>query len=310
MITLVLFFCLCLVLSAFCSGSEMAIVSANKVALRNEADSGNSSAKKIVRLQNREHEFLTAILMGNNIANVAATAIMTFALQFYFGVHSEWVVTALMAPLLIVFGEMVPKDYCRMRPTAFLYKYANGLNIFFTLFKYPSEWILKGASFLLPRRHKSIFVSEREFRMLIDESTRSGVVSRDEKRMIDMILDFEKTHVRSVMIPFDKVPKLNHSATVGEVKELARRTRTKMVLVYEEMPSLVVGMVYVFDLLFEEQNRLPLRQFLRSPIFLPQNTSIEKAFFTLQQKRQSYAVIIDSRKDVVGVVPVEKLLAI
>jgi len=83
-----------------------------------------------------------------------------------------------------------------------------------------------------------------------------------------------------------------------------------MVLVYEELPSIIVGMIYVFDILFEEDEKRGLKDYLRSPIFLPRSTSIEMAFLTLQEKRQSYAVVMDSRREVVGVAPIENLLVL
>jgi CBS domain containing-hemolysin-like protein len=106
------------------------------------------------------------------------------------------------------------------------------------------------------------------------------------------------------------VPNISITATIREVKEIARRTQTKMLLVYEEIPSLVVGMIYVFDLLFEGNEDQGLKKYLRSPIFLSKTTSIEKAFLTLQEKRQSFAVVTDTRREVIGVVPIERLLVV
>ena len=174
--------------------------------------------------------------------------------------------------------------------------------------------ILKGVDFVLrnfkSKPRQSIFVNEEEFRSLIEESTKSGVVAPHEKRLIDTILDFERIHVESVMIPVSKVSNVSITGKVGEVKEIARRTQARMILVYEEIPSLIVGMIYVFDLLFEENDKQGLKNYLRSPIFLPRNTSIEKAFLTLQEKRQSFAVVTDMRREVVGVVPIERLLVV
>ena len=78
----------------------------------------------------------------------------------------------------------------------------------------------------------------------------------------------------------------------------------------EEIPSIIVGMIYTFDILFEEDANKPLKDFLRAPIFLPNSTSIEKAFLTLKHKRQSYAVVTDARGEAVGAVPIEKLLVL
>ena len=314
MTALALIFLTCLVLSAFFSGSEMAFVSSNKLKWREMADRGHSPAQKIVRLQEEAPTFLTAILIGNNIVNIAATAILTYELESRFGIKNEWVVTAVMAPLLIVFGEMVPKDYCRLRSQNFLLKYAGILHFFVALVRFPVWVILRGIDALLgslgAKGDKSIFVSEKEFRSLIEESAKTGVLGDHEKKLIDTVLDFERIQVESVMTGLEKVPKAELTKTVGEVKEIARRTKTRMVLVYEEIPSIVVGMIYVFDLLFEPDDRQGLKNYLRSPIFLPRHTSIEKAFLTLQQKRQSFAVVTGRGGDVIGTVPIERLLVL
>jgi CBS domain containing-hemolysin-like protein len=83
-----------------------------------------------------------------------------------------------------------------------------------------------------------------------------------------------------------------------------------MVLVYEEIPSIIVGMIYVFDLLFEEDEKKGLKNYLRAPIFLPRSTSNEKAFLTLQEKRQSFALVTDMKREVIGAVPIERLLVL
>lgn len=314
MIVLILLFVVCLVLSAFFSASEMAFTSTNKLKLRELADKGNKPAQGIMRLYDYPQRFLTAILINNNLANLTATAVLTVALQNYFGIANEWVVTAILAPVLIVFGEMVPKDYGRLQSREFLLRHSTLLGILSRLFHYPILAVLKAVDLFLgplgAATHKSIFVDEEEFHLLIDESAKSGVVSLHEKQLIDTILNFERIHVESAMIAVDKIPKVPLIGRVGDVKEIARRTGSKMVLVYEEIPTLIVGMLYVFDLLFEERDDQNLKNYLRSPIFLSRTTSIEKAFLTLQQKRQSFAVVTDDDGEVIGAVPIERLLAI
>jgi len=311
---LLVIFLLCFMFSAFFSGSEMAFVSASEFKLRELADSGNHAAKKIVRLKSDPQPFLTSVLIGNNIVNVTATAVLTYVFQTYFGISNEWVVTAVMLPLLIVFGEMVPKDFCRQHGQQVLLQSAYVLDFFWNILRLPAVVILKVLGFLLGKedleRDKSIFVSEKEFRMLIEESTQTGVVEHHEKQLIDMILDFENIRLSSVMTSLEEAAKLDINGTVGDVKRIARQTNSPMVLIYEEMSSIIVGMVYVFDLLFEEDEHQGLKNYLRSPIFLPDHTSLEKTFLTLQQKRQSFAVVTDLYREVLGVVPIERLLTV
>ena len=155
---------------------------------------------------------------------------------------------------------------------------------------------------------RDIFVNEEEFRSLIEESTHRGIVGPQEQKLIHTILDFERIQIQSVMVPVGKVPMVDIHSKIEDVKRIARETQARMLLVYEEIPSIVMGMVYVFDILWEGEDARGLHDFLRAPIFMPEDTSLEKAFLQLQKKRQSYAVVTDRTGDVKGVVPIERLL--
>ena len=312
--SLFLTFILCVGAHAFLSAAEMAFVSANRLKLRYMADSGNTAAKKILRLYEEPYQFLTVILISNNMVNVAATSILAYSFGAYLGLTNEWLVTAIMAPLLIIACETVPKDYSRLYSQRFLLQFADLLNSMMTLCRWPVGFIERFVSFFLGSVgmaiDRSIFVSEKEFRALIAESTKTGVLADHEKRLIDTIMDFERIKVESVMIPVEKAQKVDITDTVAQVKDMARQTHARMVLVSEELPTLIVGMIYVFDILFEEDEKAGFKKYLRSPIFMPKGTSIEKAFLTLQEKRQSFAAVTDAEGEVVGVVAIEKLFAL
>lgn len=301
-------------LGAFFSGAEMAFVSSNRIKLRKMADSGSRSARQVLRFLKLPQRFLAMILIGNNIFHITVITIFTYWVDAYFGIRNEWFVTAVMAPLLLVFSEMVPKGYCRLSAQDFLLKTAPALQFFMRIFDLPTRVILAAIDLIIKplglTTRKGLFASQKELCQLIEDSEKTGVVSQQERRMINKILDFERIRVESAMIPLDQVPKIDIANRIGDVRELARREHTKMVLVYEEIPTLIVGMVYVFDVLFEENVRQGLKDYLRSPVFLPKDTSIEKAFLTLQERRQSIAVVTDHSGEVIGVVPIERLLVV
>ena len=288
MIALFIIFFISIYLSAFFAGSEMAFVSVNKLKLRKEADSGNVRARSVLRLHKKPQFFLTSVLIGNNITNVVSTVILTYLLKTQFDINNEWIVMAIMLPILIIFAEMVPKDYCRIKAMPFLLNQYFWLKWVQKIFYLPSFLFLKLINLFLPplnaNRAPDIFVNEEEFRSLIEESTRTGIVGAHEEKLINTILDFERIQVRSVMMPIEKVPMVNITSTVRDVKEFAKGHKTKMILVYEEIPAIVVGMIYVFDLLLKGEDADNLRKFLRSPVFIPKTMSIEKAFLTLQAK--------------------------
>jgi CBS domain containing-hemolysin-like protein len=312
MIGLLALFFLSLVASAFFSGAEMAFVSANKLKLRELSDAGDKNARFIMGLQNHPNYFLTAILIGNNVVNVTAISIVTYIFKEYFGWNSEWAVMLMIAPVLIIFAEMVPKDYGRLNAIPFLLGQTLWLKGLKTILYGPIILFFKALNFFWPSFQqgvvRDIFVNEEEFRSLIEESTQRGIVGPQEEKLIHTILDFERTHVSSVMVPVENMPMVDIHSKIEDVKKIARETHVRMMLVYEEIPSIVMGMVYVFDILWEKENAQGLHDFLRAPIFISEDTSLEKAFLTLQKKRQSYAVVTDQAGDVKGVVPIERLL--
>jgi putative hemolysin len=218
----------------------------------------------------------------------------------------------LIAPILIILGEMVPKDYCRLTAIPFLLGQTFWIKVFTTILYGPIILSFKALNFFWPSLQKGsvrdIFVNEEEFRSLIDESTQRGIVGPQEKKLIHTILDFERIQVQSVMLPAAKVPMVDIHSKIEDVKQIARETHARMMLVYEEIPSIVMGMVYVFDILWEEEGAQGLHDFLRAPVFISEETSLEKAFLMLQKKRQSYAVVTDRAGDIKGVVPIERLL--
>ncbi len=304
----------CFFLSAFFSASEMAFLSTDRVKLRHDAEGGDGRALKLLDLYADSRKFITSVLIGNNLVNTLATVLFTIFLDNHFQVHNEWIVTAILAPLLIIFGETTPKSYGRHRARKFLLDHS-GLTLFFArLFAWPSLILIAASDIFLGwgkiKMQKNVLVSEDEFRFLIAESVRSGVLEEHERKLVERILDFERTPVEKVLLPVSSVPQVELSQQVKDAKEAARRTGSKIVLVYEEIPSIVIGMVYIFDLLFEEDGEKRLREYLRSPIFLPKETSLEKAFLTLQAKRQSFALVTDARREVIGVIDIESLLAL
>lgn len=314
MIASIFFFLFCLLLSMIFAGAEMAFVSANPIKIRELADKGNKKAQNALQLLDSDQEFLAAVLIGNNIVNIISTAILTYFFETRFHLANEWLVTLIMAPILIIFCETVPKDYARVLSQSLILNFAGFLNFFLRIFKPVLRWILKGVDHLTgplgPAVERSIFVSEKEFRMVIEESAQTGILERHEKQLIDTIMDFERIRLESVMTPVEKVESVDITDNIGKVKQIARQTNAKMVLVSEELPTLVVGMIYVFDILFEEDDQAPFKKYLRSPIFLHKNTSIEKAFLTLQERRQSYAAVTDDDGEVIGVVAIEKLFSV
>jgi CBS domain containing-hemolysin-like protein len=312
MATLILIF-LCLVLSAFFSCSEMAFVSCNKLVLRQRVLEGSREALIVDQFHRDPKKFLAFILVGNNLVNVSTVALTTYLLKAWFGLESELLVTLIVAPLLILFGETIPKDYGRQMANHAIYEMAPLLRFVYTCLKpLTSAILVAGDAFfrlLGSYEKKSPFVTKEEFSYLIEESVKQGVLQEHEKRLVDVIMNFRRIRVEQMMNHLAQVPHIEIASKVGDLKHLARETGGSFILVYEELPQIIVGVIYVFDVLFETDDTKPLTAFLRPPLFLSHSVSAEKGFLRLQEKRQSFAVVVDEEREAVGTVTIDNLLA-
>ena len=312
MITTVIAILVAFILLGFFAGSEMAYLSCNKLKLRHLADEGDRRAQIVMHFHQNPNRFLTTILIGTNLMHVTVVGLVTYVLEQGFQFTQEWVIVPILSLAIVIFAETVPKDWFRHKADDFIYRFAFWLGFLDRLLSGISKILIALIDFLIaataPKIKRSPFVTREEFRYVIEESAKGGVLLAHEKQLIDTILNLSSARVEEVMVPVVKFPMVSLTDKVREVKEIARRTKTHAVLVYEEIPSLVVGLVYVFDILFEEDETQTLSRYLRAPLFVGYDTSVEKAIFLLQSKHASYAAVINSSREVIGVVSLENLI--
>ncbi len=312
MISLFISFFAMFLLMAFFAGSEMAFLSCNKLTIKHFADHGSRSAQMIHRFQREPKYILTTILIGTNLAHVTLTSLFTYFMHTYLGIQQEWAITLFLAPLVIIFAETVPKDWFRQKANDFILPLAPTLLFFKHLFSPLSKGILFLSdyliSFISDDEKRNPFVTKDEFRYIIDESAKGGVLLEHEKQLIHTILDLGSTAAGEVMMPLKHFPQIELSKKVGDVKEIARASKKPFVLVYEEIPSIVVGIIYVFDILFEKNLEMGIGRFLHAPLFIPQESSIERTIFLLQSKHSSCAAVTNLNREVIGVVTIENLI--
>ncbi len=298
-------------IAAFLAAAEMAFISVHPVRLREQADKGNKGAKAVLGLRSENQHFLGVILIATNMTQVALAALFSYFLAVHLSIHSELIAAMIVTPLMLIFCEMFPKEYARLHSLSFLTREERWLMLLYRLFYWPSHAFIKMTEILFPsfkQRDEKIFMNEVEFKALVAESEKRGVLDPHERDFVNMILDFERISVRSVMTPLVQVAAVDLRSDLKAVREAARDKGDREVLIYEDDPSIVVGVIYVFDVLSKERETGPLNEFLRAPLFISETMPLEEAFQILKRKRQSFALVTDSRYEVIGVVPIENLL--
>ncbi|PIQ85419.1 MAG: hypothetical protein COV74_08890 [Candidatus Omnitrophica bacterium CG11_big_fil_rev_8_21_14_0_20_45_26] len=312
MTSLILLMGFTFLLMAFFAGSEMAFLSCNKLKAKHLASTGKSAATIVQDFQREPKWILTTILIGTNFAHVSLTAIFAYMMERSFHIHEEWVITIMLAPFVIIFAETVPKDWFRQKADTFVYVIAPIFRFFEKVFSPVLKIVVAVSDFFIslmpPPVKRSLFVTKDEFKYMVNESASEGVLQEHEQKMIHTILDLGSVTVGEVMTPIKRAPKVELSGKVKDVKETARQHKKPMVLVYEEMPTLVVGIIHIFDVLFENDLNKRLASFLRAPLFIPQEQSVEATIFLLQSKHSSCALVTNASREVIGMVELENLI--
>lgn len=312
MITLLLIIIISFILLGFFAGSEMAYLSFNKLKLRHLADEGNHAAQIVMRFYQHPNRFLTNILIGTNLMHVTVVGLVTYLLEEKFHVTQEWLIVLGLSLIIIIFAETIPKDWFRHKADDFIYRFAYVLDFLDRLLSPISFLLIRLTDFLIsttaPIIKRSPYVTREEFRYVIEESAKKGVLLANEQQLINRILNLSSLRVEELMIPVAKFPKVSLTDKIKDVKEVARKTKAQAILVYEEIPSLIVGMVYVFDVLFESNEDQGLSRYLKAPLFMTHDTTAEKAIFILQSKHASFGAVINVNREVIGVAGIENLL--
>lgn len=312
MLILVGFFVL---VTGFFSGSETAFMSLNRMKLRHLAESGDRNAKIIHSLlDDPDHLFIT-ILIGTNLAIVLAASSFSAYLIQQGNPFVEELATLIVTPLLLIFGEIIPKSLFRQNAfflvtalTPFLNFCCRVLFPIATVLRFLNDrllWLLgqKGV------QKQPLFVTKAELKYLIQETEQKGMLKPHERSIIYRIFDLSEKNVKKIMTPLSQIVSLSSSGTVGEMMSELRQSRFSWVPLYEENPKAFTGFVTLFDVAFEENVDKPLSHFSRPLVFVPEEMAIDEVLVVLQKKKSTMALVENvGEKAIVGLVTIDDLL--
>ena len=313
---MVFFIILCLGSAAFFAGSEIAFISVNRIKLRSLVEEKLKPAILVQKLLKDPQRLLATTLVGTNISYIISTALFTFLICHLSGVRNEWVVTLIMAPVALVFSELIPKALSRQYADQLVLKLAKVFNVISKVL-FPVTAIVSVATELIlglfKRKReikKSPFVTKEELMYLIAEGEKGGILTSYERSIVRKIFDLGRTTVKEVMIPFGKIISLSGEMTIGELKKVARKTGFSRFPIYQQDENNFIGLINILDILFEEDEDKKIMDFIRPPFFIDGDKIIDDALFELQSKKQVMAIVIDRNKNNIGIVTIENLVPV
>ena len=301
-----------LLFSAIFSASETAYNSVNKARLRSIADDGNKRAIMAIKISDNFDKALTTILIGNNIVNLTASALTTIYVTNRFGIEYVAAGTAIITVIVILFGEIIPKNLANEFPEAFSLFIAYPLNALIVLFT-PIVWVLlKIKNFIVHLcggEDKQPTLTEEELMYIIDEIEDEGVLNEEESVLVNSALEFHDISISEILIPRVNVAAVDIEDSIEEIRDVFLSTHFSRLPVYEKTIDNIVGIIHqknFFDMYLE--GRRDINEILQKPLYIFGLTAISEIMREMQKTKNHMAIVVDQYGGTQGIVTMEDII--
>jgi Mg2+/Co2+ transporter CorB len=304
-----------LLLSAFFSGSETALVSLNRYQLRHKARQGHRGARLAERLLQRPDRLIGLILLGNNLVNFSAASLVALIAMKIGGQPAVALGTIILTLVVLIFSEAAPKTLAALHPERIAYPAAI---IYYPLLKitYPIVWLTNMASngvlFLLGVRSgdsELTALTREELRTVVHEA--GGRISNRYQKMLLNILDLEKVTVDDVMVPHNEIVGIDLDDDTSEIESIIKRSEHTRLPVYRDNIDQIVGILHLRRLANLAQQSFDQDSIIRlldEPYFVPEGTPLSTQLVQFQRRSERIAFVVDEYGDIQGIVTLEDIL--
>jgi len=304
---------LCLVATMFFSAAEMAFIAANRPRLRHLAEQGSATAAAYLEAFRHPERVLSTAMMGVTVAHIVAASATTWSLLPTLGGLAPVVVTLVLTPVMLVFGEIIPKAVARAWATSLilrLYRPLIWTSVVLMPFVAFANLVVGLTLRLYGVRQADTraFVSREELKALLQMEPGEAEVTTQEAELIDNIFDLGDTTVREVMVPLVEVAMLPDSASPQDAIALIQERGFSRLPVYRQRETNIVGIVAAMDLLSRGAEAATLDELKRPPYYVPETKRIDDLLREMQRSRAHMAVVVDEYGGSTGVVTLEDIL--
>jgi len=308
----ILLFVLCVILSAFFSSSEVALISITRAKARTLVNEGKPGSKAVAALKESPEHLLITILIGNNIVNVAAATLATSIAIKTFGDIGVGIATFFVVIVLLVFGEIGPKIYAARASDSFALGVAPVVLFLSRIFS-PLIWLVEKVSptFGIGKEAGEASVTEEEIKEWIDVGKEDGTIEQGEQEMLYSVLEFADTTAREIMTPRVDVTLMEDTVTFEEAIRIFNETGFSRIPVYHDHMDNITGILNVkdvFSAMVSHRRDSTIKEVMYDPMFIPETKKIDDLLKELQVHRVQMAIVIDEYSSFVGIATVEDIL--
>jgi magnesium and cobalt exporter, CNNM family len=320
LITGIIFLLILVLLSAFFSGMESAFISLSEIDLIEISNSGKKNSRLLLALLENKEKLLSTILIGNNVVNIAATALnTTLAIKYSreLGLSPEITVTisaVVLTITILIFGEIVPKSIAiaHNRSLALLNSpVIRFLSLVLTPINFFLQKISRFVNYLFRDKEQKNGITEDTVINVVSKGEELGVIKESEKKLIQNVFLFDEREVYPVMTPRPAVFALQDTLTLGEVQDELLDKQFSRIPVYSETIDNITGILNlktVFRELLANQKDVPLKKLAQKPLFVYETMSLTSLLEKFKSEQNHMAVVVDEFGGMAGVVTLEDIL--
>ncbi len=306
---------LLLLLKGFFSGSEIALVNCDKLKLQAKANQGDKGARKVLELFKTPDVLLGTTLIGTNIATVALITLVTLMFIRYFGERGDFYAFLIFTPILLIFGEIVPKSVYQQKSDRIAPLAIYPLTIFLLLF-YPLIFAFSHIARLAARLvgggkvDQNVFMTREQIRSVVDMTERTSSVDAFDRSRIRRVIRFGETTVGEAMTPIAEATALGYNRSILHAVALVRRKGYNRLPVFKGNTSNIIGIVTLstWDLMDPGLREKQLKDLIKPAHYVLQFQTIDRVLPTLRQRNDRMAVVVDEFGSAVGIITMEDIV--
>ena len=304
----------CVVCSAFFSASEMSYSSCSKVRLEHQSDNGDKKAARAVRIREEFDDVLSAILVGNNLVNIAASSMGSLVVMAVLSEEYTWVSTLVITVAVVIFGETIPKITAKKNANRFARAFAGPLNFLMIILK-PVTAIVVGLVNLITRLLPDLQTDDSdvvlaELHTMIDMAENEDILDEDASELVSAAIDFSETSASEVMTARVDISAIDIDDPWDEILQLIETSPFSRIPVYEGSIDHVIGILSLNRVLkaMIDSDKVEIRKLLMPTCYVYKTMKLPAVLSSLRNSQQHLAVVTDEYGGTLGVVSMEDVL--
>lgn len=302
---------ICVMFSAFFSASETAFTTLNRIRLKTEAEAGDSRAALVLSIAENYDKMLSTILIGNNIMNIASASLATIVFTHVLGDAGVSVSTAVMTVIVLIFGEISPKNLAKEHPEAFARFSAPFLRLLITILT-PINFIFSQWKKLLNKIFKKKSdnrMTQEELKTIVDEAQSEGGIDEEKGELIRSAIEFDDLTADDILTPRVDIVGIDEECPFQEISDIFLKNTYSRLPVYSDSIDNIIGIVHEKDYFSAQKSGISdIKQVMKKVLYISRTVKISDLLRTLQKTKSHMAIVVDEFGGTEGLVTMEDII--